>query len=857
MESFGRRAVFFCLRQRVVLFIILLTLSNCPALAQSQSKEQIQKTFLEKVDSLIALAKYEEAEEYCEKALKLKKESLPAYIGLGKIAYEQQDWKNIKKWFKKVLEIDPNHEEANYFLTTNPNPAVLRIIQEAEKHRQAGKNKAAKKAYEQALDIYEGSFQAYRGLAQIAFERRNFGAVKDWCKKIVELQPLDLEANYYLGIAYRESGKTKNKLIKSMQFHWSREYFDTVIDVDSTFRDVLYQRGLLERWKKKWIRALEWGRRQFRLKPELLHVNVGLYKLYRLFLIHKSDKKVEQWLKNNNGDWSAYFLGEHYRRKKKFAQADSIFYVLLQKDLTISKVPIFLSLVRLYIQQNNQEEASRYFSWALDSIKTNLDAEFMFEDSKCIFKEPELALFRKLTLAEHKRNFFRSFWNSRNPVLASPINYRALEHFRRLIYAEENYWFDGVRFWAVNPDKVGYFKFPKTYFLNQEFNDKGIIYIHHGEPDEVARTHSTRTTNESWLYYERENRPKLIFHFVIEEKFATGNNWRLTPVLTDRNMLQDRSGWDPKLDRMLLASSQVELNSLQNQIADESRESVNIAMSSDSHTWDKTLEFLDIPYYVASFRGENNLTHLEIYYGIPLQAFASKDKKSKSQVFEHGTGIYDIFWNPKEQSHEKVQLDAVHSNQTNDSYFLHRCGVNLEPGTYNLAIFAKVIEPMKLGTVNIRTEIPSFEARSLSISDLELAYEITSADENSFFNTNDLSIIPNPTKEYSLKDPVHVYFEIYNLTKDQHNETLFEIEYKLTQWKKKKSVFKKIFGFLGKGKKKTISIKETRTGTQETSIEYRSFDVSHLDSGEYELAVRVNDLTLGSFVEKSTNLTLR
>ncbi len=141
------------------------------------------------------------------------------------------------------------------------------------------------------------------------------------------------------------------------------------------------------------------------------------------------------------------------------------------------------------------------------------------------------------------------------------------------------------------------------------------------------------------------------------------------------------------------------------------------------------------------------------------------------------------------------------------------------------------------------------------MSDLELTYEISSPGQDSVLN--DVSIIPNPTKEFSRKEPVHVYFEIYNLSKDQQGETHFEIEYKLTLLKKKKSVFKKIFGFLGGGKKKSISIKEARTGKKETSLEYRSFVVSNLETGEYELTVDVKDLASGSAVEKSIALILK
>jgi len=46
-----------------------------------------------------------------------------------------------------------------------------------------------------------------------------------------------------------------------------------------------------------------------------------------------------------------------------------------------------------------------------------------------------------------------------------------------------------------------------------------------------------------------------------------------------------------------------------------------------------------------------------------------------------------------------------------------------------------------------------------------------------------------------------LYYEIYNLTKDEQGVTLFEIEYSINQIERQKKGLKKIFGFLGGGKK--------------------------------------------------------
>ncbi len=85
---------------------------------------------------------------------------------------------------------------------------------------------------------------------------------------------------------------------------------------------------------------------------------------------------------------------------------------------------------------------------------------------------------------------------------------------------------------------------------------------------------------------------------------------------------------------------------------------------------------------------------------------------------------------------------------------------------------------------------------------------------------------------------------------------MFEIEYSINQIERQKKGLKKMFGFLGGGKKKSISIQNDRQGQNETSPEYASFDVSKLDSGDYTLTAKVNDLNAGVNTEKTIRLRL-
>ena len=112
---------------------------------------------LKKADGLRLAGKYKDAEKELNQALKIDEESILVLNGLGKIAYEKADWKNTKKWFKKVLKIEPENKEANHFLTTNPKPKALSQISEGDTLVQKREYKKAGKAYKKALKIYKGS----------------------------------------------------------------------------------------------------------------------------------------------------------------------------------------------------------------------------------------------------------------------------------------------------------------------------------------------------------------------------------------------------------------------------------------------------------------------------------------------------------------------------------------------------------------------------------------------------------------------------------------------------------------------------------------------------------------------------
>ena len=316
---------------------------------------------------------------------------------------------------------------------------------------------------------------------------------------------------------------------------------------------------------------------------------------------------------------------------------------------------------------------------------------------KYLVSEKELDAYQALNEPETYRSYFQAFWAQRDPTPAEPLNVRLAEHYRRLLVAERDYGHARIRIWQMNPDKIGELDYPPAYELNEEFNDKGLIYIRHGEPDDmisaVDGNMETRTVvdagelggevnrsldllwvpieksfqqewkpNESWRYYN----PRMDFHFVLE---GSGSNWRLTPLLPlEVGILENREhwggtyaemarearvfqqkreeaakpAWAPDPDTFLRTLA---LESIADQMAEDSREAVALALTTDRHTWPEEIDPLDVPFLAAAFRGNNGQTRLEIHYALPIGHITQQTPTDTDSLkVELGIALHDTSW---------------------------------------------------------------------------------------------------------------------------------------------------------------------------------------------------------------------
>lgn len=719
----------------------------------------------------------------------------------------------------------------------------------------------AKKSFKSVLKSDKNNLVAYAFLGKIAIEEEEWNEASDQFDKILDRDPENIEAHYYRGIAYREIGKFRPKFANSiplmnklLEYQKSEKNFESVLAKDSLFNDVLFQYGLLQRYRDKYHEAICLGQRQIALKPDMVDSQIGLFRLYKYFIKSTGQDDAISWLQQQPWQYARFFIGEKLRREKKYEQADTVYHELLQEQPEMPIQAIYLAMAKSAFAQDKIQKAENYYWKAVDEIENHVGADLVFEDLKYILNNSELAAYQASETVAEKQDFFRAFWASRDPLPASASNVRLAEHYRRLLHAEDNYEYSGFRTWVKSADKLGYLDFPKTYKLNKEFNDKGLVYLRQGPPDDkVVTVHPSVPSNESWKYWESGRNPEMTFHFLYDEN-ATGNLWTLTPSISYPEMLADRATWDIAYQKLLSISNPTEQYQYEDQIIYDSKKSVESGFSTDRHTWEKKVEPLDIAVSMATFRDPSGKTMLEVYYGVPILDVAKQfPDGNESFVIEKGLAIHDLNWQLLGKVTQDVTVPYQRKQLQPGKLYIDIFSTTLDPKEYKLGFHVRPQTTDFLGGFsNVQIKIPDYSFSSLAMSDIELAARIEPSQGKGMFVKNGLLILPNPSKSFSRDNFVHIYFEIYNLIRDSQGKTAFTIEYIVSKLDKKSSnPFDR-----RKRDRSSVSFSANRQGDDEFSAEFLAIDVKKLKKGDVVLSIRITDKNSKQSVIKESQFVL-
>jgi len=448
-----------------------------------------------------------------------------------------------------------------------------------------------------------------------------------------------------------------------------------------------------------------------------------------------------------------------------------------------------------YIMLDDYESAQKAFDNAHKGM-TELAWDDM-EDLRYLISPEEYRAYQEESHYNQKR-MKNQLWGRLDPNPTTSINERQLVHFARYTHAQITY---------SLPDKN----------IDGWRTKRGEMYIRYGRPtsmDYILGTGGDASDAPKWVWrYGQFERPITL---IFEDTFLNG----------DFDFPYPKKEW-----------TAADYDNDPARLAQMLRTNVPQTFAFEAGTG--PLEYFYMP---KQFKGRRGKTDLEIFIAIPYQQmdFERDGEYSEStiewrQILRYGSWkIADSAVVSRSYSVRASQVDNPNLSVAD------RLSLTAYPDTLLFAISIRDSLSGHAGIDSREVPLRDFFSGKVEISDMVLARRIDSPPDNKKHTRKDLAIISNLDNRYFVGEPIWLYFEIYNLKKDENGRTSYTL---------KQTVREKTAGGLLGGLKSIVSSDQY----QEISISYSgaglnsdenrilTIDASKLKPAEYTISIEVTD----------------
>ncbi len=469
-----------------------------------------------------------------------------------------------------------------------------------------------------------------------------------------------------------------------------------------------------------------------------------------------------------------YRYADALRMNGDFGRAEAMLRLIGRRWRDFAPGWVSYSLALTLFELEEWGEGTAAYLDAITFMENPALARTMWEDIRYIANLYELARFRRASTVEEYREALRAFWKRRDPTKTSPDNERIGVHYQRLKVAWESYRLAGLRTAYNDPDTDGLLRKPPTYDIESPFNDMGLVYLRHGEPDETSHSHDVEVDNMSWAYYEEAGRPEMFFHF---EQHSLGGSWRLVPF-PDPAYAESRTSMDPKFG-LLMRGVDPQIESM---FAADANADVQEGFTTDTYLPEREVIPLTVFNDEATFKAAGGLSRHEAYWAIPIVELLTSEALERGSVTVKVS--LSLFTDDYREVYRNERLLPLRlsSDMAAGSITVDQEVMAVPPGNYLLALQVCDESEERMQIQEIETVVDAYPEGELLISDVEICSQIR---EGVFsgplraFAKGGGTVIPLPTRIYPPDQPALIYFDIYGLAKDEYNATRYRISYRL------------------------------------------------------------------------------
>ncbi len=515
---------------------------------------------------------------------------------------------------------------------------------------------------------------------------------------------------------------------------------------------------------------------------------------------NKDFKESEKYLlsalsKDTSNYDSIIKLGLLYERAGKPERGIPLLNRLVRNKKDDKNVHLLLGL--LYYKISKMKRSHDEYKLALNMMDKFEKDDFMVNSILFFLGESE-SLASDIINDENVDEIIESFWKTFDPLFLTEYNERLLEHYSRVAYANLNFSVPslGLYGWAT---------------------DMGQTLIRYGDPLNRTRIRpsvnldgTVNVKSELWNYEG--------MNIAFTDAFSTGNYQYSWPAAEMDKLLPQVPGnyvdFVNDLNRNILSFYKPKFEGPK----------------------------IDVPYSITQFKSDKrNNTDLYISYLIP----GAENLNADSINYRIGFFHFDKKYQESFRTTQDISLSRIDRSPKN-------LFVTLQPDSGYIAF--EMIRNIDNGTFSSHRNfiVKKFSNNFFDISDLLIANDIsTELKTDGYFKRNEICIKPYIENNFTNTDPLFIYYEIYNLEKDNEGLTNFEQSLIISEYSEEEKTglskfFSSITNFLGLTSDQKITLKSNYKTLEKDPRNYFQLDLNNFAPGEYQIKIVIKDNIAGN-----------
>lgn len=479
-------------------------------------------------------------------------------------------------------------------------------------------------------------------------------------------------------------------------------------------------------------------------------------------------------------------------------------------------------------------------------------------DLSWIADSAELAAFDDLPDPTARQSWLEQFWTRRDVVEARDAGERLAEHYRRWFYARRN-------FRLVSRHR--HYDITEVYRPKQvEFDDRGVLYLRHGEPDRRAQficqgaadaSGEGCASNESWLYNRRGD-SDLIFHFAARDDVQ---DFKLIESLADvlgfRRAVRAASFRDPEVAALYQTRDQ--FGPLYSRVARtqraagtelaqdrlQGRRNITLGTTSDSYArrFRQPLDVVASDFVVGTGRdsGEGAGQTLHVVFAIPAERLEPQPAAEGVRYPLEFRVIVSDSADRVVANLDTLRVFGVRQALRKPAYLTGRLSLAVPAGRYQYRLLVRSVDGAAGDLVIEPLRIERLEPQRFAVSDIVVGREGSGL---AWFSPSGDTVRLNPLQHFPEGSAVTLYYEIYGLASGTSYHTVVRLE---------REGGRSLFGAIGRlfgGGRSPVLLEFDAPASGPVTRVQRGIELRDVSKGSYRLTVVISDPATGASVTR-------